>query len=49
MSDSSQRAADLVRVLHADIPLTAAMQLSVKSFDGKTLVFKVPLMPNVND
>ena len=49
MSDSSQRAADLVRVLHADIPLTAAMQLSLQSFDGKTLVFKVPLTPNVND
>lgn len=44
-----QRAADRVRQLYTEIPLTAAMQLSLQSFDGNTLVLHVPLAPNVND
>lgn len=49
MTDFPQRAAELVRLLHTETPLTAAMQMSLQSFDGKTLVLKVPLTPNVND
>lgn len=44
-----QQAAEQVRQLHIEIPLTAAMQVSLQSFDGVTLVLQVPLSPNVND
>ena len=49
MTQGIQRAQALVGELHREIPLTAAMQLSLQSFDGETLVFRVPLAPNVND
>lgn len=39
----------LIERIHSEIPLTAAMQLSAESFDGKTLVLGVPLSANFND
>jgi thioesterase domain-containing protein len=44
-----QRAVALMQQLYREIPLTAAMQLALQSFDGQTLVFQVPLAPNIND
>ena len=49
MSMPEQRAQALIVQLHQEVPLTAAMQLALQSFDDKTLVFRVPLMPNIND
>ncbi len=49
MTTSRQSAERLVGRMHQDIPLTAAMQLSLQSFDGQTLMFHVPLAPNIND
>lgn len=49
LNSEMQRAADLVRQVHTEIPLTAALQLALQSFDGNTLVLQVPLAPNVND
>lgn len=43
------RARALVARLRLEIPLTAAMQLEAAAFDGRTLVLRVPLAPNVND
>ncbi|MGH8491556.1 MAG: YiiD C-terminal domain-containing protein [Moraxellaceae bacterium] len=42
-------AQELASRIHEQIPLTAAMQLSAQSFDGKTLVLAAPLTPNIND
>lgn len=42
-------AQELASRIHAQIPLTAAMQLSAQSHDGKTLVLAAPLTPNIND
>lgn len=49
MTASVERAAELVAQLHQEIPLTGAMQMSLASWDGRTLVLQVPLPPNVND
>jgi thioesterase domain-containing protein len=49
MTTSRQSAERLVGRMHQDIPLTAAMQLSLQSFDGQTLMFPRPLAPNIND
>jgi len=49
LKNPMQRATDLVRQVHTEIPLTSALQLSLQSFDGSTLVLCVPLAPNVND
>ncbi len=35
--------------LHAEIPLTAAMQIDSVDFDGQTLSLHAPLAPNLND
>ncbi len=43
------RAERLVASLREEIPLTAAMSLGLQSFDGDTLVLRVPLAPNIND
>lgn len=43
------RAERLVASLRDEIPLTAAMRLGLQSFDGETLVLRVPLAPNIND
>lgn len=43
------RAETLLARTHTEIPLTAAMDLQVASFDGRTLVLRVPLAPNIND
>lgn len=39
----------LIERIRGEIPLTAAMQLSVKGFDGKKLELGVPLSANFND
>ena len=39
----------LERSLLDHIPLCRAMQLSVKSFDGRSLCLHAPLDPNIND
>lgn len=49
MSDFTIEAKALIERIHKDVPLTAAMQLSVVSFDGQTLVLGVPLSANFND
>jgi thioesterase domain-containing protein len=43
------QAAELTRFLHANIPLTEAMQLTALSWDGQQLLLSAPLAPNVND
>lgn len=43
------RAETLLARMRTEIPLTAAMDLRVASFDGYTLVLRVPLLPNIND
>jgi thioesterase domain-containing protein len=49
MSDFLPAAQALIQRIYKEIPLTAAMQLAVKSFDGVTLVLAVPLAANIND
>jgi thioesterase domain-containing protein len=39
----------LIAQVRSEIPLTAAMQLRVDSYDGSSLVLKVPLQVNIND
>lgn len=43
------KTAELTRFLHANIPLTSAMQLSAAAWDGQRLELNAPLAPNVND
>ena len=43
------RAENLLARTHTEIPLTAAMDVQVASYDGRTLVLRVPLAPNIND
>lgn len=40
--------ASLQRTLHAEIPLTQAMDISVVAYDGKQLRLAAPLAPNIN-
>lgn len=40
--------AALQRTLHAEIPLTQAMGISVVAYDGKRLQLTAPLAPNIN-
>lgn len=51
MTDTAhkQTAAQLQQMLHREIPLTRAMDLSVVAYDGETLRLAAPLAPNVND
>lgn len=49
MNDAQSRAVALIERIRSEIPLTAAMQLSAESFDGKTLVLGIPLGANIND
>jgi thioesterase domain-containing protein len=39
---------ELTTTLHRDIPLAAAMNVGVESFDGLTLTVRAPLPPNRN-
>ena len=39
---------ELAATWHRDIPLTAAMGISVESYDGLTLAVRAPLAPNRN-
>jgi thioesterase domain-containing protein len=41
--------AELERSILAEIPLTRAMQLSLRDYDGERLTLAAPLSPNVND
>lgn len=41
--------AELTRFLHAHIPLSQAMQITARNYDGQSLVLGAPLAPNVND
>jgi thioesterase domain-containing protein len=41
--------AELERSVLAEIPLTRAMQLSLRDYDGERLTLAAPLAPNVND
>ena len=50
----AQHARDSLRLalqsqVRIDIPITAAMQLAITSWDGATLRMSAPLAPNVND
>lgn len=49
LPDFQGSAVALIERVRAEIPLTAAMQLTAKSFDGRTLVLGVPLRVNFND
>lgn len=49
MSVSLAAAQALVARIRHEIPLTAAMQLEAVRYDGRTLVLRVPLAPNIND
>jgi len=40
--------ADLERYLHEHIPLSKAMQVSVRSIETDTVVLQAPLKPNIN-
>lgn len=35
-------------VLHTEIPLTKAMNISVAGYDGKELILAAPIRPNIN-
>lgn len=41
--------AELERSILAEIPLTRAMQLELRDYDGERLTFAAPLPPNIND
>ena len=41
--------AELERSILAEIPLTRAMQLSLRDYDGDRLTLAAPLSPNIND
>jgi thioesterase domain-containing protein len=43
------KAAEFLQRVHAEIPLTAAMQLGLSHYDGQSLTLSVPLAPNIND
>ena len=41
--------AELERSILAEIPLTRAMQLTLRDYDGDCLTLAAPLAPNIND
>lgn len=41
--------AELTRFLHVHIPLSQAMQIAARDYDGQSLLLSAPLAPNVND
>ncbi len=45
----SSLAAELQQSILTEIPLTRAMQLTLRDYDGDTLTLAAPLAPNVND
>lgn len=48
--DAARASAEaLLARIAGEIPLTAAMQLQLRSFDGECLRIGVPLAPNIND
>lgn len=49
MTAYQAKAADFLKKIQQDIPLTVAMQLSVQAYNGQALTLAVPLSPNVND
>lgn len=47
--DTTTAAAELEQSILAEIPLTRAMQLSLRAYDGDRLTLAAPLPPNIND
>jgi len=48
VSDRAALCEELATTWHRDIPLAAAMQIGVESYDGRTLTVRAPLPPNRN-
>ena len=48
MQDRAALARELEKTWHRDIPLAAAMNLAVQSYDGRTLTVRAPLAANRN-
>jgi thioesterase domain-containing protein len=48
MQDHAALARELEDTWHRDIPLAAAMRITVQSYDGKALTVRAPLGPNRN-
>lgn len=48
IAPSPENLADLERTLHAEIPLTRAMGVTVARFDAAGLTLRAPLAPNIN-
>jgi len=48
LAPSLDTLADLERTLHAEIPLTRAMGVTVARFDAAGLTLRAPLEPNIN-
>lgn len=47
--DSRKVLSELERSVLAEIPLTRAMQLTLRDYDGERLTLAAPLSPNIND
>lgn len=45
---SNEAAEELEKLLHRDIPITHAMGISVKAYDGHELTLRAPLSKNIN-
>src|SRR5262245_51847357 len=48
MQDRAKLARELEETCHRDIPLAAAMGITVQSYDGRTLTVRAPLAANRN-
>jgi thioesterase domain-containing protein len=48
VTDRAALCLELATTWHRDIPLAAAMQIRVDSYDGRTLTVRAPLPPNRN-
>ena len=47
--DTTIAISELERSVLAEIPLTRAMQLTLREYDGERLTLAAPLSPNIND
>ena len=48
MIDRAHLCTELTATWHRDIPLAAATQIGIESYDGHTLAVRAPLAPNRN-
>lgn len=48
LGERHDRARELQKVLHHEIPLSRQMGLTVEQFDGACLALRAPLAPNIN-